>query len=164
VLGDPASGATSGVAVDFRSVTGYDSGSQIWQLDRTGWNVTVAAVFAALTASSFSGDGSGLTALNASNISSGTLNNARLSGVTLNANNLSDLSSASSARGNLGLGSIATQAASGVAITGGSVYGCTSNGFIYDSIGGSNRIALLWNGSNVKVYVDGSVQGTIPNP
>lgn len=41
------------------------------------------------------------------------------------ANNLSDLSSASSARTNLGLGTIATQAASSVSITGGSITGIT---------------------------------------
>ena len=41
------------------------------------------------------------------------------------ANNLSDLSSASSARSNLGLGTIATQASSSVSITGGSITGIT---------------------------------------
>lgn len=41
------------------------------------------------------------------------------------ANNLSDLSNASTARANLGLGTMATQAASNVAITGGSISGIT---------------------------------------
>jgi hypothetical protein len=34
-------------------------------------------------------------------------------------------------------------------------------GIIYNN---GNRISFVWNGSNVKVYVDGTVQGTIPNP
>lgn len=102
----------------------------------------------AFHATSFHGDGSALTGIsggttNASLLTSGTLDNARLA---------------------FSPGTMATQAASAVAITGGRVESCYSNGFVYDTVGGANLIGFTWNGANVKVWVDGTVQGTIPNP
>ena len=70
---------------------------------------------------------------------------ASLSGALLVTNNLSDLTSAVSARSNLGLGSIATQDASSVTITGGSVNGTT--------IGASNAAA--------GTFTDLTVTGTL---
>ena len=58
---------------------------------------------------------------------------------------------ASGARSNLGLGSVATQDVGSLTLTAGISYG-------------GNRIGFFWDGANVKVTVDGSTQGTIPNP
>lgn len=51
---------------------------------------------------------------------------SRITGSAQKANNLSDLTNTTTARSNLGLGTIATQAASNVAVTGGTVEGITS--------------------------------------
>jgi hypothetical protein len=54
-----------------------------------------------------------------------------LAGKLTASSNLSDLGSASTARANLGLGTMATQAGSSVNITGGSIDGVTLDGGTY---------------------------------
>jgi hypothetical protein len=102
-------------------------------------------------------------------------------GFLASANNLSDVASTSSARTNLGLGTIATQAASSVAITGGAIdgttigattastgrfsdltdTGLTSGRVIYAGTGGNlvDDADFTFNGTTVTLANDASISG-----
>lgn len=93
-------------------------------------------------------------------------------------NNLSDLNSASTARANLGLGTLATQAATAISVTGGALTGVTVNGVTLQTAGSS---ALYLNAAgtyttpagggsgtgtvtSVSVTSNNGVSGTVTNP
>jgi len=100
-----------------------------------------------------------------------------LSGALIASNNLSDLTNTTNARSNLGLGSIATQAASSVAITGGSInntsIGATTtstiagttgtfSGAITATGGVSNSIGQLYSLRNVVYLTSGTAATYTP--
>ena len=104
------------------------------------FNLSDATSYPASSLTGTIGNSQVATGIDAAKIADGTVSNAefqyinslssnaqtQISGKLTASNNLSDIGTASTARTNLGLGTIATQAASNVAVTGGSITGIGS--------------------------------------
>ena len=83
------------------------------------------------------------------------------------ANNLSDLDNAATARSNLGLGSIATQDSNAVSITGGAISGTTLNGLTYPTSDGTAGQVIKTDGAGALSFISpssGLVSADANNP
>ena len=186
---------TDGVTVaagDVGLCTGQTDPKQngLWVLSASGWSRTDYPLYAGHLVRVLAGTvygnsvwGCGNTVAPAPGVDNITYSrkDANTSGLLIAANNLSDLVSVSAARTNLGLGTIATQAASNVSISGGQITGLSrmtvtgSNSTM--SVGASNSatITAVSSGSvnlqsanaNLRVLqdrIDGSMGGESGSP
>lgn len=116
--------------------------------------------FNAVTASTVTGDVSAATATPTGGTSETIAAlGAVAHGAAQKSANLSDVASASTARTNLGLGTMATQTASAVAITGGTLTGITSTATGYRDSGNITMSGGLVN-TNTRVFLTPSVSGS----
>ena len=133
-----------------------NTGQNVVLTQGSGGNVTVAAGKSAIVYADGAGAGAAVVDVSSTFTFTGTL---------LASNNLSDLTSAPSARTNLGLGTIATQAASNVTVTGGNITGITDLAVADGGTGASNAAGARTNlgvaiGTDVLAY-DSNLQAFV---
>lgn len=157
---DQASALQNGVY----TVTTVGSGAAAWVLTRaTDFDqpseMTAGAAFAITAGTANIGTGwtlaATVTTVGATSVSFNLYQS--IAGALLVASNLSDLNNAATARTNLGLGTMATQAANNVSITGGAVAGSTLTGTIASAVQDNiTRLGTVTTGINSGTGVVGN--------